>query len=243
MIFSSGPTTQTIPSAMHFSSSADNDYVRLANITFSSGAHYHKFGFCRQSTPPPIRTPTLGFNTATSTYLSSRVKTVKCPIMTLKLLKDITYPDFPQMIEARVRNITYSETQIPSPSKGYAVDVLAHSSEETDLDKMITLIRTYAPVVPHPTSIRTRSRTHFQLVINETIPAYCFNFVPIEKLEERLDKGSPLSEFGGHAESTTEMIATREKKTGNTLYLRRIVIMDDRASTIEVTFWEDKAVQ
>ncbi|KAL3637477.1 hypothetical protein CASFOL_018645 [Castilleja foliolosa] len=55
--------------------------------------------------------------------------------------------------------------------------------------------RNYASVVPHPTSIRISHHTHFDLVINENIPVYHFDFVPLETSEERLAKGSPLSVF------------------------------------------------
>ncbi|KAL3652165.1 hypothetical protein CASFOL_001846 [Castilleja foliolosa] len=93
--------------------------------------------------------------------------------------------------------------------------------------------RNYASVVPHPTSIRISHRTHFDLVNNENIPVYHFDFVPLETSEERLAKGSPLSDFVGRSELITEIIPTTERKTGNTLHLWRVTIMDDRF-TIEL---------
>ncbi|KAL3638250.1 hypothetical protein CASFOL_017621 [Castilleja foliolosa] len=93
--------------------------------------------------------------------------------------------------------------------------------------------RNYASVVPHPTSIRISHRTHFNLVNNENIPVYHFDFVPLETSEERLAKGSPLSDFVGRSELIIEIIPTTERKTGNTLHLWRVTIMDDRF-TIEL---------
>ncbi|KAL3637972.1 hypothetical protein CASFOL_018420 [Castilleja foliolosa] len=76
-------------------------------------------------------------------------------------------------------------------------------------------------------------RTHCDFVINENIPVYHFDFVPLETSEERLAKGSPLSDFVGRSELITEIIPTTERKTGNTLHLWRVTIMDDRF-TIEL---------
>ncbi|KAL3649688.1 hypothetical protein CASFOL_006091 [Castilleja foliolosa] len=82
-------------------------------------------------------------------------------MMTQKLLKGITYPNYPDVIEAN------------------------------DVNKW------------------------------ESIPVYYFDFVQLEKLEDRLAKGSPLSD------PITEIVQTTEKKTGNTLHLRRVIIMNE----------------
>ncbi|KAL3654399.1 hypothetical protein CASFOL_004080 [Castilleja foliolosa] len=181
------------------------------------------------------------------------------PAMAPKLLKDIKYPDYPKMIEVRVVNKWYTRGNILQFSylfvdiTGYGVETQAPLTDEIDLERMISLqqcyritnyttvkARTYSPVVPNPISILISKHTHFQPVVNESIPLYYFNFVTLDELEDRLPKGSPLSDYVGRAESVTEMMPTTEKKTGNTIYLRRVVIMDDRSRPIEVTLWEDK---
>nr|XP_043614084.1 replication protein A 70 kDa DNA-binding subunit B-like [Erigeron canadensis] len=162
--------------------------------------------------------------------------------MALKLLKDIKYPDYPEMIEVRVVNKWHSRNNSQQFSylfvdiTGYAIEAQAFSIDETHLDKVVTLNQCY-----RITKYTTRKgRKYAPLVTNDKIPDYYFNFVPFEKLKDHDTKGSALLDYVGRAESITDMIPTIATKTGDPLHLRRVMIMDDRSRTTEVTLWEDK---